>query len=185
MCNTTREAVPHGLQNFDEFVVRIPLVKEYREIALCCKFELSLKRIALRLLRRKITKVIEAAFADCNNNRTGCKFTQCLANPCSVVAGVVRVNAGRGIEAARMCFGQVRGSDTALLAAAGDDHTSYALLTGTLDNFIAIRVKGVVCQVGTDIEQVRVRQSCAISTRAPAKDCRTDREEYGTHDHEN
>ena len=185
MCNSALEAVAHGLQNFDEFLVCIPLVKEYRELALCCKFELSLKGISLRLSWRKIAKVVESAFADCNNNRERRKFTQCLANRDSVVAGMMRVNSGRGIEAAWVCFSQVSGIDTALLTAAGDDHPSHAVLTGSLDDRITIRVKGIMCQIGTDVEQVRVRQSCGISARAPAKNCCTDREEYGTHDYEN
>ena len=88
-------------QDRQEILVRVALMQEDR-LAHSRRAQLLLERVQLRLARRKIPKVVEAAFADRDHFGLARQLARSLNCAASSSDGVMRMNAGRAAQALRI-----------------------------------------------------------------------------------
>ena len=69
-----------------------------------------------------------------------------------------------------MILSEICGGDVALVAAAGNDNPGHTSRPGASNDFVAVRVEGIVGQIGTDIDEivghqrVQTHSGCSIAT---------------------
>ena len=96
------------LQDRDEISMRIALMQEQRLADIRGDLQLPFERLALRRPRRKITVVIQPAFADRNDLRRLEQDAQFGVRLVGIFDGVVGMHTGCGVQASRMVLRQCK-----------------------------------------------------------------------------
>ena len=158
----TREAVRDGAcrkrvrvfsQNRDEVCMRIALMQEDRLAHSRGDLQLSRERSSLHVARRKIAKVIEAAFSDGDDfGRVRERFQRFTRLTCEL-DGVMWMNARGCEQSLRMPVHQCRSFAGAFDAGARDDHLDDAGRRGTGHDGVPVAVITIVGEVDSDVDQ--------------------------------
>ncbi len=153
MRNAADKFAPAWCQYLEKVCMRIALVQENRLSDFDGDIQLGIERMLLICRRRKITEVIQAAFADSNDGVMPGEITQQPVSCLRIVFGMMRVDTGRGRQQVRIVFSQIHRVLTALSAGAGNDHVDDAGRQGAFEDCLTIPVKAVVRQIRADIDE--------------------------------
>jgi hypothetical protein len=140
-------------QNGYKIIMSIALVQEDRLTDLCGQLELAMERLLLHGARREIAKIIEPAFADRDHLRQRRELPQLHQQFFSQLFGVVRMNAGRGKQHARMSPRHFDSLAGAVPARASHHHLHHASGHRASNDSLAVRIEAVVSEIDTDIYQ--------------------------------
>ena len=146
--------------------MRIALVQEDGQAVVFGNCKLSLERAPLRIRRREIAKVVEAALANRDAPVMAAEFTDGCIGSVVVIAGMVRVNAGRRVQEIRLLFRELQRPGIARDAAASHDDRADAGVPGVLQHLVAVVVKTVVREVRANVDQVHVGFNADASGRS-------------------
>jgi hypothetical protein len=158
MGDRARNPRQRWLENGDEVVVRIPLMKKDWHRRVGRDIQLRAKCFQLGVARRKIPEVVKAALADGDYRVTQQQRSDQLVTRVGIFSRVMRVYAGSRKELAGMAIRQLRGIDIALVAATGHDQPLYTSGCGPLQNVRQVVGEAVVRQIRTDINQRKGHQ---------------------------
>jgi len=148
-----RQTVAQRAQDGHEIIVRVALVGEQRLAGLQCDAELALEGELLRRARRIVAEVIEARFAYRAHLGLACQRAQQGVGVGAVVAGVVRVHAGGGVQQPRVAARERQRVLRALRAGAGDHHPGDAGLARPFEHGVQVVAEAFVGEVGADVDE--------------------------------
>ncbi len=139
-------------QNSDKVLMRVALMQKKRLTDTRCNFQLTRKGRALHVAWRKVTEVVEAALADCDDLRQAGEGIELFGQLISELGCVMRVNARRGEEPSRMCVCQRHGLPGSVTTGAGDNHLDDADSRRASHHGIAVAVITIVGKVDANVD---------------------------------
>jgi len=169
MSDTPHEVRQMFTQDGDEVVVRIPLMQEHRLAKPGRKLQMPMKGGALRLVRRKVAEVIEAAFAHRDDFGLRREVTELREQLIRQVCGMMGMQAGCREQPPGMRACKLHGRGRAFSAGARDDHLDDAGRNRSRNHAVTVVIEAVVVEVDADVDEVRCvdhRISCAIFCHA-------------------
>jgi len=102
---------------------------------------------------RQVAEVVETALADGDELRRLGEFGDPLAEPFAPVAGVMRMQASRRIQAAGVPLRQCQRDFVAGAVRAGDDDGGQSGAPGACEYCLAVSDEALVREVGADVDQ--------------------------------
>jgi hypothetical protein len=142
-------------KNAHEVVMRIALVQEHGLLRSRRKLELRPEYALLVGAGREVTKVVEAALTGGDDERVREQQGERVDFRGREFLRVMRMNTRRRAKSSRVRARELDRRSRAREAAARDQHVLDADRDGGCDELLAIRVKAVVREVESDIDEMR------------------------------
>jgi hypothetical protein len=136
----------------NEILVRLALMQKHRLAALGRQLQLPLERAQLRLARRQVAVVIQAAFPGGDHFGLRQQRAQRRQFGDRQLGGVMRMHARGCEQRARVAACEFDRRGAACHAGPGHEHLRDPVVARALDHRVAVAVETIVGQVGADVD---------------------------------
>jgi hypothetical protein len=137
-----------------EVIVGVALMQKDGLADPCGQLQLQMKRPPLLIAGREVTKVVQATFTHGDHFCLARQGFQIRQHRRGQIRGVMRMHTGRGKQVLAVRPREARRLVAPGGARARDDHLHDPGGAGTGDDRVAVRVKAVVAEIHTDINQL-------------------------------